>query len=45
MNLVYEVVSNDCVKIVRIQSFSGTYFLVFGPNTEICSVNVRIKFE
>ena len=32
---------NRCVKSVRIWSFSGSYFLAFGPNTEKYSVSVH----
>ena len=31
------------MKIVQIRSFSGQYFLGFGLNTEIYSVNLRIQ--
>ena len=31
------------VKSVQIQSFSGLYFPVFRPNTEIYSVNLQIQ--
>ena len=34
-----------CVKIVRIRSFSGPYFPVFGLNTERYCVSLRIQFE
>ena len=34
-----------CVKIVRIQSFSGSHFPAFGVNTEFYSVNLRIQSE
>ena len=34
-----------CVKSVWIRSFSGPYFPVFGLNTEIYSVNLRIQSE
>ena len=34
---------SHCVKIVRIRSFSGTYFLTFGLNTEI--LNFRTQSE
>ena len=34
-----------CDTIVRIRSFSGPYFPVFGLDTEIYSVNLRIQFE
>ena len=33
------------VKIIRIWSFSGPYFPVFGLNTERYAVSVRIQFE
>ena len=32
-----------CIKCVHIWSFSGLYFLVFGLNTEIYKVNIRIQ--
>ena len=34
-----------CVKSVRIRRFSGPYFPVFGLNTEIYGVNLRIQSE
>ena len=34
-----------CVKSVRIRSFSGPYFLVFGLNTERYRVSLRIQSE
>ena len=34
-----------CVKDVQIRSFSGPYFLVFGLNTEIYGVNLRVQSE
>ena len=34
--------SIDCVKSVRIRSFSGLYFPAFGPNTEIYKVLSKI---
>ena len=34
-----------CVKCVRIESFSGPYFLAFGLKTEIYSANLRIQSE
>ena len=34
-----------CVKIVRIQSFSGPYFPSVGLNTEIYSLHLRIQSE
>ena len=33
------------MKSVRIQSFSGPYFLAFGLNTERCEVSFRIQSE
>ena len=42
---LFNHVSVRCVKIVRIWSFSGPYFPVFGLNTEIYSVNLRIQSE
>ena len=35
--------SFDCVKIVRIRSFSGPYFPAFGLNTEKYGVPLRIQ--
>ena len=35
----------QCVKSVRIQSFSGPYFLAFGLNTERCEVSFRTHSE
>ena len=32
-----------CVKSVQIWSFSGPYFPVFGLNTEIYSINLRMR--
>ena len=37
--------SKDCVKSVRIRSFSGQYFPVFGLHTERYSVSVRIQSQ
>ena len=34
-----------CVKSVRIRSFSGLYFPVFGLNTEIYRINLRIQYK
>ena len=34
-----------CLKSVRIRSFSGTYCLAFGLNTEIYSISLRIPSE
>ena len=34
-----------CVKSVRIRSFSGLYFPLFGLNTEIYSTSLRIQTE
>ena len=36
-------IQQHCVKSDQIRSFSGPYFLVFGLNTEIYSVNLRIS--
>ena len=36
---------SDCVKSVRIRSFSGPYFPAFWLNMEIYGVNLRIKHE
>ena len=33
----------DCVKSVSIRSFSGSYFLAFGLNTDMYSVNLCIQ--
>ena len=35
----------NCVKSVRIQSFSNPYFTAFGMNTEINRVKLRIQYE
>ena len=35
----------QCMKNVRIHSFTGPYFLVFGLNSKIYKVNLRIKSE
>ena len=31
--------------VSKYENFSGTYFPIFGLNTEICGVNIRIKSE
>ena len=36
---------SHCVKIVRIRSFSGTYFLTFGLNTEILNFRTQSEWE
>ena len=36
---------NHCVKSVQIRSYSGTYFPVFGLNTENYGVNLPIQSE
>ena len=35
--------SYQCMKSVRIWSFSASYFLAFGLNTKICTVNIHIQ--
>ena len=32
------------MKSVRIEAFSGPYFLTFGRNIEIYSLNLRVQF-
>ena len=43
--LLVHMVTNHCVKSVRIWSYSGPYFPAFGLNTERCSVSLRIQSE
>ena len=40
---ILSFVLHHCVKSLQIRSFSGPYFPVFGLNTEIYSVNLRIQ--
>ena len=44
-NYVSFSINRHCVKSVRIRSFSGPYFPVFGPNKERYSVSLRIQSE
>ena len=37
--------NDDCVESFRIRSFSGTYFLAMGLNTEIYGVSLHIQFD
>ena len=44
MDAAFGQLKNEhCVKSVQIRSFSSTYFRVFGLNTEIYRVNLRIQ--
>ena len=39
------MITPNCLKIVRIRSFSGLYFLAFGLNTGIYSVYLHIQYN
>ena len=39
----YQAIDKDCVKSVRIRSFSGSYFLTFGLNTERYCGKIRAR--
>ena len=44
-SIVVVLSENHCMKSVRIRSYSGPYFPVFGMNTERYGVSLRIQFE
>ena len=44
-DLPYRIMEVHCVKSFQIRSFSGPCFRVFGLNTQIYSVNLRIQSE
>ena len=42
---IRHMIGRHCVKVVRIRSYSGPYFLRIGLNTERYSVSLRIQSE
>ena len=45
MSLITPCIFYTAWNVSKYEVFSGPYFPVFGLNTEICGVNLRIQFE